>query len=46
MSSLKYKVLRGGSWLSFPVPCRSVSRDGIHPANADYLVGFRVCCLP
>ena len=40
------RVLRGGSWYSYPVLCRSAYRYIIHPADADYSLGFRVCCLP
>jgi formylglycine-generating enzyme required for sulfatase activity len=40
------RVLRGGSWLSSPVLCRSAFRFGNYPADADRFIGFRVCCLP
>jgi formylglycine-generating enzyme required for sulfatase activity len=41
-----YRVLRGGSWGSDPVHCRSACRDYYHPAYASSNFGFRVCCLP
>ncbi|MBD2339844.1 SUMF1/EgtB/PvdO family nonheme iron enzyme [Calothrix sp. FACHB-156] len=40
-------VLRGGSWVSIPVDCRSASRDLNHRAVRDVIVnfvGFRVVC--
>lgn len=40
------KLLRGGSWHSYPVRCRSAFRTYFHPANAHNWIGFRVCCLP
>ena len=40
------RVLRGGSWNSFPVRCRSAYRLNNDPAHANYFIGFRVCCLP
>jgi formylglycine-generating enzyme required for sulfatase activity len=45
-SDQRLRVLRGGSWLSDPVSCRSASRGNNHPANANFAIGFRVCCLP
>ena len=40
------KLLRGGSWSNFPRICRSACRSGSHPVYRDFLIGFRVCCLP
>jgi formylglycine-generating enzyme required for sulfatase activity len=40
------RVLRGGSWGSLPVFCRSACRNDYHPAHALLSIGFRVCCLP
>jgi hypothetical protein len=40
------KLLRGGSWFTFPWFCRSASRNPYRPVNASYDVGFRVVCLP
>jgi formylglycine-generating enzyme required for sulfatase activity len=40
------RLLRGGSWISFPGFCRSAYRNGSHPDNQLNDVGFRVCCLP
>lgn len=38
----QYRCLRGGSWLSSPVGCRSAFRGGRYPNVGDYNVGFRV----
>ena len=40
------KLLRGGSWNSYPGYCRSAFRDRLRPDYADLDVGFRVVCLP
>jgi formylglycine-generating enzyme required for sulfatase activity len=40
------RLLRGGSWDSFPGICRSASRGYYRPVVQHYYVGFRVCCLP
>ncbi len=40
------RLLRGGSWLSFPGSCRSACRSSTAPVNRDDFIGFRVCCLP
>jgi formylglycine-generating enzyme required for sulfatase activity len=40
------RLLRGGSWFSFPGLCRSAYRFNFHPGSQRYIVGFRVCCLP
>jgi formylglycine-generating enzyme required for sulfatase activity len=40
------RLLRGGSWLSFPANCRSVFRLNSHPGYRVDFIGFRVCCLP
>jgi formylglycine-generating enzyme required for sulfatase activity len=40
------RLLRGGSWLSFPRDCRSASRGRNQPDNALSDVGLRVVCLP
>jgi formylglycine-generating enzyme required for sulfatase activity len=36
------RVLRGGSWDSSPLYCRSASRNGGLPSYRNYYVGFRV----
>jgi formylglycine-generating enzyme required for sulfatase activity len=36
------RVLRGGSWGSIPLICRSAFRSGNHPAYRYFVVGFRV----
>jgi formylglycine-generating enzyme required for sulfatase activity len=42
----KLRLLRGGSWSSFPRYCRSACRLRYLPGDRDDRVGFRVCCLP
>lgn len=44
-SSESYRVLRGGSWCSPPINCRSAERDKAEPDKWDYDIGFRVVCL-
>ena len=44
--SVKTKLLRGGSWLSYPWFCRSAFRRPLRPVDASFNVGFRVVCLP
>ncbi|MBL8528729.1 MAG: SUMF1/EgtB/PvdO family nonheme iron enzyme [Burkholderiales bacterium] len=39
------RVVRGGSWLSYPWGCRAALRYyGYGPVIRYYLIGFRVCC--
>ena len=40
------KLLRGGSWYDGPGDCCSAYRFLNQPVLADYVVGFRVVCLP
>ena len=40
------RVLRGGSWFSFPGICRSASRVTFSREYRDSYFGFRVCCVP
>ena len=40
------RLLRGGSWFSFPWFCRSASRAPPQPGYVNDLVGLRVVCLP
>ena len=40
------RLLRGGSWVSFPRNCRSAYRNGLHPDFRNGSIGFRVCYLP
>ncbi|MFN7895315.1 MAG: formylglycine-generating enzyme family protein [Cyanobacteriota bacterium] len=40
------KLLRGGSWNVGPARCRSAYRNYSHPDGRNYVIGFRVCCLP
>jgi formylglycine-generating enzyme required for sulfatase activity len=37
-----YRVLRGGSWNSFAVYCRSAIRDNVAPGSRYSLLGFRL----
>ena len=39
------RVLRGGSWFSYPRYCRSAFRDFTWPDDRFNVTGFRVCCL-
>ena len=38
----EYRILRGGSWISFPVYCRSANRFKFSPNTRDNDIGFRV----
>ena len=40
------RVLRGGSWYSNAGGCRVAGRGYNNPADANALIGFRVCLLP
>ncbi len=40
------RVLRGGSWYSDPMNCRSATRYVAHPSDRSNDIGFRVCCSP
>ena len=40
----KQRVLRGGSWRSYPGACRSAFRHGGEGRARSYNLGFRVCC--
>jgi formylglycine-generating enzyme required for sulfatase activity len=43
---LRERVIRGGSWNSEAIHCRSASRTSGAPLLQDMKVGFRVVCLP
>jgi formylglycine-generating enzyme required for sulfatase activity len=38
----RFRVLRGGSWRSHAVTCRSAYRNGLSPRSRDRMTGFRV----
>jgi formylglycine-generating enzyme required for sulfatase activity len=44
--SSNLRLVRGGSWYSDPVGCRSANRDRNFPDGRDYVIGFRVVCAP
>jgi len=45
LSNQRIRVLRGGSWSSYPWYCRSANRSWVDPDNRDnYCNGFRVVC--
>uniref|UniRef100_B8HXC1 Uncharacterized protein n=1 Tax=Cyanothece sp. (strain PCC 7425 / ATCC 29141) TaxID=395961 RepID=B8HXC1_CYAP4 len=41
----RYRVVRGGSWFSFPGSCRSAYRDFKPPTYRINYIGFRVVCV-
>jgi formylglycine-generating enzyme required for sulfatase activity len=43
-SSMRIRVLRGGSWLGKPSYCRSAYRNARGPSDTYFLNGFRVVC--
>ncbi|PSB01632.1 formylglycine-generating enzyme family protein [Merismopedia glauca] len=44
LKSSEYRVIRGGSWSSYPIYCRCAARSYDHP-DYDYNgFGFRVAC--
>jgi formylglycine-generating enzyme required for sulfatase activity len=43
---LRERVIRGGSWNSEAIDCRSASRTSGAPHMQDMKIGFRVVCLP
>jgi len=45
-SSGPSRVLRGGSWLNYPVRCRSADRNSSSPDTRSTYLGFRVVCEP
>ena len=41
-----FRILRGGSWYSIPLLCRSAFRYDADPGSGNFLFGFRLCfCL-
>jgi formylglycine-generating enzyme required for sulfatase activity len=40
-----WKLLRGGSWLDYPLYCRAAVRLSLLPAIIGTFVGLRPCCL-
>jgi formylglycine-generating enzyme required for sulfatase activity len=45
-NDLKWRLLRGGSWVNHSAGCRSAYRNVGRPDFRDGDFGFRVCCLP
>ena len=41
----RYRVIRGGSWLSHPRLLRSATREGVSPESAHPTRGFRIVCV-
>ncbi|MEO0348847.1 MAG: formylglycine-generating enzyme family protein [Cyanobacteria bacterium P01_A01_bin.15] len=41
-----YRILRGGSWISYPEDCRSARRDDFRPGDRNDIIGFRVVSAP
>jgi formylglycine-generating enzyme required for sulfatase activity len=41
-----WKLLRGGSWINFPLNCRAAYRDGYDPDADVTNIGLRPCCCP
>jgi formylglycine-generating enzyme required for sulfatase activity/serine/threonine protein kinase len=39
-----FRVIRGGSWDSYPVFCRSATRSYVPPSSRHSAIGFRVVC--
>jgi formylglycine-generating enzyme required for sulfatase activity len=44
--TMRFRLLRGGSWDVLPAGCRSAFRNNGRPDGRDDDIGFRVCCLP
>jgi serine/threonine-protein kinase len=40
----KVRAVRGGSWGAPPAQAHAAARQGLHPASASLLVGFRLAC--
>jgi formylglycine-generating enzyme required for sulfatase activity len=41
-----FRVVRGGSWFTNSIDCRSAYRSFIAPANVSPTIGFRVVLAP
>lgn len=41
----KFRILRGGSWYSYPSNCRCASRNAYYPVKRSSLLGFRVVSM-
>ena len=39
------RVNRGGSWVDYPMNCRSARRRGYGPTKRDIILGFRVALV-
>ncbi len=38
------RILRGGSWFSYPRGCRSACRFDLNPSDRNFNIGFRLAC--
>ena len=45
LTDKRYCVVRGGSWLNYPLSCRSAYRGRLNPDNVSNDFGFRVACV-
>jgi formylglycine-generating enzyme required for sulfatase activity len=41
---VQYKILRGGSFVTYPYNCRSAYRLDLNPRVYNFFFGFRVAC--
>ncbi|MEM6517716.1 MAG: SUMF1/EgtB/PvdO family nonheme iron enzyme [Cyanobacteria bacterium P01_C01_bin.70] len=41
----RFRIIRGGSWISLPRDCRSAHYDSELPREFNYNLGFRVVCV-
>lgn len=45
-SSGSYRVIRGGGWYNNAENCRVANRNYNSPGNGNFILGFRVVCIP
>jgi formylglycine-generating enzyme required for sulfatase activity/tRNA A-37 threonylcarbamoyl transferase component Bud32 len=46
VNDLRLRALRGGSWADHPLYCRCTTRYGLEPNTKNFIIGFRVVCVP